>query len=178
MPWSFPGFRGDMDVDPGIPWLSSNKRGPALHRPGSPESPNAPTQEQQQQPKAAQQPSVQHRLPSLKKHWQLPQDPCSCPCSRSIPRNTETKVTFLLRALYGARVFSSHTPGRALCTSYHPVGKYIIEGENPSLCNGSALVWRCGRVSSPRCSSTGLHLHTRGLSSYLPPYRAGRCPAQ
>ncbi|KAG0718117.1 hypothetical protein GWK47_053107 [Chionoecetes opilio] len=136
MPGSLPGFRGDMDVDQEFPALS-NKRGPPSP-PREARKAQRSTQEQQQQPQEQQQqPRVQQQLAQVP--LQLPQDPLQLPLEPQHPPDTETKVTFLLRACNGARVFSH--PGRvshALHTS--PLGKYIIEGETRSLGNGSALV--------------------------------------
>ncbi|KAG0728298.1 hypothetical protein GWK47_003764 [Chionoecetes opilio] len=129
MPGSLPVYRGDMEVDPEFPALSNKSDPPSPPR----EARKAPrsTQEQQQQPQEQQQqPRVQQ---------QLPQDPLQLPLEPQHPPDTQTKVTFLLRACNGARVFSH--PGRvshALHTS--PLGKCIIEGETRSLGNGSALV--------------------------------------
>ncbi|KAG0712491.1 hypothetical protein GWK47_018364 [Chionoecetes opilio] len=122
MPGSLPGYQGDMDVDPEFPALS-NKRDPSSPPREARKAPRS-TQEQQQQPQEQQ---------------QQPHEPLQLPLEPQQPLDTQTKVTFLLRACNGARVFSH--PGRvshALHTS--PLGKYIIEGETRSLGNSSALV--------------------------------------
>ncbi|KAG0717880.1 hypothetical protein GWK47_053564 [Chionoecetes opilio] len=153
-----------MDVDQEFPALS-NKRGPPSP-PREARKAQRSTQEQQQQPQEQQQqPRVQQ---------QLAQVPLQLPLEPQHPPDTETKVTFLLRACNGARVFSH--PGRvshALHTS--PLGKYIIEGGTRSLGNGSALVVALWESVIPKVPILQDVTFTLGVASYCRRPR-GRLP--
>ncbi|KAG0726011.1 hypothetical protein GWK47_004474 [Chionoecetes opilio] len=122
-----------MDVDPEfLPLQQARLALPASGKPGKPPAPLGTTAQLRSNSST---PGVQQ---------QLPQDPLQLPLEPQHPPDTQTKVTFLLRACNGARVFS-HPVSHALHTS--PLGKYIIEGETRSLGNGSALVvalWESG----------------------------------